>query len=134
MTQTREGVDAPAALERAEQVMSRAGYQLGILAGRATLRVQQATQALRAEKEHTNKAVEPQRARTEIAANGQANQPATVRAEDLVDRLGQRVGHWAKVNGLQARKVIARLQEEVEDMWVEAHERRNDWREKREQE
>jgi hypothetical protein len=43
------------------------------------------------------------------------------RAEDLVERLGQRLGHFTALAGFQIQKAPARMREEIEDMWAEAH-------------
>jgi hypothetical protein len=41
------------------------------------------------------------------------------RAEDLVERLGQRLGHFTALAGFQIQKATARRREEIEDMWAE---------------
>lgn len=46
--------------------------------------------------------------------------PAIERAEELVDRLGQRAGAFASMAGLRIRKLAARTREEAEDVWAEA--------------
>lgn len=46
--------------------------------------------------------------------------PAMERAEELVDRLGQRAGAFASLAGLRIRKLAARAREEAEDVWAEA--------------
>lgn len=48
------------------------------------------------------------------------DRPATERAEELVDRMGQRLGHATVLVGLRIRKVAALAREEAEDMWAEA--------------
>lgn len=42
------------------------------------------------------------------------------RAEVLVDRLGERLGHFLSIAGYQLRKATARAREEAEDIWAEA--------------
>jgi hypothetical protein len=49
MTQTQEKAADLSATDRAEQTLTRAGKQIGRLAGQATLRLRQATQAFREE-------------------------------------------------------------------------------------
>jgi hypothetical protein len=44
----------------------------------------------------------------------------TERAEELADRMGQRLGHVTMLVGLRIRKTAAQGREEVEDMWAEA--------------
>jgi hypothetical protein len=120
-------------IERAEQVLSRAGERIGRLVGLAGLRIQQAARSLREEADRMDEPESAQHGNGKQARKAPENQPATARAEELVDRLGHRMSHWATVNGLQARRTMARLREDAEDMWVEAQEMRNGWRSKREQ-
>jgi pyruvate/2-oxoglutarate dehydrogenase complex dihydrolipoamide acyltransferase (E2) component len=50
--------------------------------------------------------------------------PATERAEELVDRMGESVGRFASLAGLRILKVAALAREEAEDVWAEAQSRR----------
>lgn len=130
MTQTQERETTPLAAEYVEQILTRAGGRLGTLAGQAMLRFRQATRAFRGEAIHMDV---PSSARQAERAgrNATANHARMDKAEALVDQLGERVGHWALLSSLQVRQATARLQEEAEDMWVEAQELRNEWKEKR---
>ena len=47
-------------------------------------------------------------------------QPAEQRAEEIVDRIGERVGYFASVAAQRIRVATARAREEAEDMWAEA--------------
>ncbi len=47
-------------------------------------------------------------------------QPATQRAEEMVDRMGERVGYFASMAAQRIRVATARAREEAEDMWAEA--------------
>jgi len=58
---------------------------------------------------------EPSRA----AADG-APEDLMRRAEEMVDRIGQRIGHYASVAGTEILRFAARAREEVEDIWAEA--------------
>ena len=49
-----------------------------------------------------------------------SNQAASARAEELVDRLGESVGHLASLAGWRLLKVAALAREEAEDVWAEA--------------
>lgn len=124
MTQTQERETTPAA-ERAEQIASRMGEQLGQFAGRATLRVQHAASALRegagGPGSHEGRPAQAQGKQAE----------RTERAEALVDQLGQRVSHWGKVSNLRMQKATARLREDAEDLWAEAQEKCRAWEGKR---
>jgi hypothetical protein len=52
--------------------------------------------------------------------------PTIARAEELVDRMGERVGQWLSQLGHSTQKALARAREEAEDIWAEAqHLRRN---------
>jgi hypothetical protein len=64
---------------------------------------------------------------------GQENgpyQPATQRAEEMVDRMGQRLGSFTAMTGLQIQKSVALLREEAEDIWAEAQSIRDQTRQK----
>ena len=45
---------------------------------------------------------------------------ATARAEELVDRMGESVGHLASLAGWRILKAAAFVREEAEDVWAEA--------------
>jgi hypothetical protein len=42
------------------------------------------------------------------------------RAEELVDRMGEQVGHCATALGRGFLRLVARAREEAEDIWAEA--------------
>lgn len=134
MTQTREGDVPRPATERAEDIFEQAGRRLGLLAGQARQRLQQVAQAIRAQADQGDQpaagaAHRKNRARTE--RNGAMKPSATERSEELIDLLGQRINHWTMVNGLQARRAMALLRENAEDMWVEAQNQYTAWKGKR---
>ncbi|CAA9587019.1 MAG: hypothetical protein AVDCRST_MAG19-5007 [uncultured Thermomicrobiales bacterium] len=45
---------------------------------------------------------------------------ATERAEEMLDRAGERVGRFASLLGQRVRRAAALAREEAEDMWAEA--------------
>ena len=45
---------------------------------------------------------------------------ANLRAEELLDQAGERLGRWSSEAYLQLRKAAALLREEAEDIWAEA--------------
>ncbi|CAN5746846.1 hypothetical protein BH20ACT11_BH20ACT11_07330 [soil metagenome] len=47
--------------------------------------------------------------------------PAKDRAEEWLDRTGQRVGFFASMAGTRLSRFAALAREEVEDIWAEAH-------------
>jgi hypothetical protein len=49
-----------------------------------------------------------------------AASPTMQRAEELVDRLAERVSHYASVVGHKLAWLAARAREEAEDIWAEA--------------
>ncbi len=61
------------------------------------------------------------------AEQASSAQPAPeARAEELVDQIGERLGHFATLVSQRAQWAIARAREEAEDIWAEAQEiRRN---------
>ena len=125
---TRVQEKEPAITERAEQALSQAGERIGRLVGLTGLRIQQAAQSLRAEADRMDEPAAARRGNGRKARKAPEISPATARAEEIVDRLGQRMSHWATLNGLQARRTMARLREDAEDIWVEAREMRNGWK------
>ena len=56
----------------------------------------------------------------EQARDGGATRSPTERAEELVDRLGGRLGLFAGLATQRMRLLAARAREEAEDLWAEA--------------
>ncbi len=54
------------------------------------------------------------------AGADEARHEAMQRAEEMVDRLGEQVGHYVSVIGHNILKWAARAREEAEDIWAEA--------------
>ena len=52
--------------------------------------------------------------------SGRPAAPATERAEELVDRMGESVGHLASLAGWRVLRAAAFVREEAEDLWAEA--------------
>ena len=52
--------------------------------------------------------------------NDNAGRPAEARAEELLDRMGQRLGQLASLVALRLLKAAALVREEAEDVWAEA--------------
>lgn len=64
-------------------------------------------------------------ARAQIAAraqatDGQPQRPATERAEEMMDRVGEQLGTWTVRATTEIRRLLARAREEAEDIWAEA--------------
>ena len=49
---------------------------------------------------------------------------ATERAEEMLDRAGERVGRFASLLRLRLRRAAALTREEAEDLWAEVQSRR----------
>ena len=62
---------------------------------------------------------------------GRPSRPATERAEELVDRVGESFGHLASLAGLRMLKIAAFVREEAEDVWAEAQSVRAEHQEER---
>jgi hypothetical protein len=132
MTQSGEKDTILAATERSEQILTYAGGQLGMLVGRASIRFRQAAQAFREEADHMDMPGVPstqQAGRPVSERNADLDRSTMERAEELVGRIEQ----WAIVGGSQMKKAIARLQEDAEDMYVEAQDMHDKWKDTREQ-
>ncbi|BCL81550.1 hypothetical protein ccbrp13_40150 [Ktedonobacteria bacterium brp13] len=132
MTQTREKDTILAAAERSEQILTYAGGRLGMLVGRATIRFRQAAQAFREEADHMDMpglTSTQQAGRPASERNADLNRSTMERAEELVGRIEQ----WAIVGSSQMKRAIARLQEDAEDMYVEAQDMHDKWKDTREQ-
>ena len=128
MTQTQEKAADLLATDRAEQTLTRAGKQLGRLAGQATLRLRQATQAFREEADQLDTPTSArQESKKPTTSHVQASQLTLQRAETLVDQFGLRISHWASGGNLSMQRTVARLREDAEDMWIEAREMHKEW-------
>ncbi|HEU5381560.1 MAG TPA: hypothetical protein VFV38_39570 [Ktedonobacteraceae bacterium] len=118
MTQTQERETVPAT-ERAQHIINEAGERLGMWTGKMVWRMRQAAGSVNA------KADQMEGTEAKPGQNGQKVspfQPNVERAEELVDRAGQYITHWAQVSNIQIRRTMARLRENAEDIWVEAQE------------
>lgn len=128
MSQTSGDKPAQPATERAEAMLENAGQRLGYFSALAVQRIQQATTSIRQEADRID-TPDAADATTEGQSNGasagtehklpQVTLP-TAKAEEVVDRAGQRISQYAAVTGWQLQRAMARLREEAEDMWAEA--------------
>ena len=121
MSQTPADKSGQSATARAEDTFERMGERVGLLAARARQRLQETTAALREQAERVDQS---QRARAEKSnaqtLAGGSTQPAAARAEELVDRVGERLGHVTARVGFEMQRFGARMREDAEDMWFEA--------------
>jgi hypothetical protein len=123
MSQTQGQAPKQPATVRAEALLDNVGQRLGLFAALTAQRIQNAAASIREGADRLDqpntspgeKAESPMLARTE-----ESGKQATEKAEELVDRLGQRIGHFAALTSLQIQRAAARAREEAEDMWAEA--------------
>lgn len=128
MTEEQKTTPFPTA-ESVEQLFTRAGKRLGRVAGKTTLRIQKAMGQVRVEANQMDVLATVPEHETQGERDTRPTRPAMERAEELVGQLVHRVSFWTKSNGLQVRRSVARMREEAEDMWVEAQQMRNTWKE-----
>jgi hypothetical protein len=123
MSQTRRDKPVQPATVRAEELFDRMGQRIGYFTALAMQRIQRATTSIREEADRLNQP-EPT---PEEQSNGpaatrkeEARRLATAKAEEMVDRMGQRISQYTALAGLQILRAVARAREEAEDMWAEA--------------
>ncbi len=64
---------------------------------------------------------------TPTGSDDQARPPTMRRAEEMADRLGARISHYAGIVGHKLLVWGARAREEMEDIWAEAQDVRRRW-------
>ena len=78
----------------------------------------------------TRRAADDEAAAQTNGVHGEAADRETVqRAEEIVDHLGEQIGHYATLLGHGLLRLAARAREEAEDIWAEAQDirRRGGW-------
>src|SRR5437763_14585825 len=123
MSQTQKDNPTQPATVRAEELFNRMGQRLGYLTALATQRLQSAATSIR---EQADRLDEPQSVPGE-QSNGpeagrteEARRQATLKAEEMVDRMGSRINQFTSIASLQIQRTVAHAREEAEDMWAEA--------------
>ena len=109
------------AVTRAEERLDSFGQRIGLFVGRARLRIQDTGKTLGLAQEGQLK--EEPGAKPEqptMAGPEEAGQPTTEKAEELVNRMGQRINHLSNLASQSVIKATAYVREEAEDVWVEA--------------
>ena len=104
MSQEQKQQSNHSATVRAEEPLDRLGRRLGLLAGRASQRVQGASTALRERAERPERQAQPRTAAEQprqpaTASAEEKGKSATEEAEELVDRMGQRLSLVASLAG-----------------------------------
>ena len=123
MSQTSREKSGQPATARAEELLDSMGRRIGLFAGLAGQRIQNAATSIRQEADQMDqlntipgeKASQPTVARAE-----EKGKLAMERSEELVDRMTKHLSHYTSLAGLQIQKAAARMREEAEDMWAEA--------------
>jgi hypothetical protein len=113
--------------ERAEQALDTIGYQLGFLAGKASQRFEHAVSTARAsaQPQTPNTGEETHNESPSLLPSEEAKQHAFVRAEEIVQIAEQRLGQWSALLSYQSQRLVARMREDLEDVWAEAQHLRN---------
>ena len=116
-----------ATTERAEQALDTIGYQLGFLAGKASQRFEHAISTARASAQpHTPDTSEKiHNGSPSLLPSEEVTQQAFGRAEELVQIAEQRLGQWSALLSSQSQRLVARMREDLEDVWAEAQHLRN---------
>lgn len=71
------------------------------------------------------RATEDHAAYESVTGGDPATSESMLRAEEAVDRAGERVGHFVSATGHGLLSFVARAREEAEDIWAEAQSIRN---------
>ncbi len=139
MSQTQRDESGQSAVMRAEELVEQMGLRVGLLVALTSQRIQMAATSLRESASRVNQprimqegeARQPTPEQPEemrqltVAQTEEANRPAIEKAEEIVGRAGQRLGRFADLASLQIRRITALARENVEDMWVDAQDIRN---------
>lgn len=123
MSQASQEKSGQSATARAEEMLDGMGRRLGIFAARVGQRVQNTATFVREEAGRTgqqNSAPGGNSHQPGLEASEEKGKLAMERSEELVDRMVQRLSYFAARAGYQVQKANARMREEVEDMWAEA--------------
>ena len=111
------------AVTRAEEHLESFGHRVGLFVGRARLRIQDTgkTLGLLAAPEDQLKEVPGGKAgQPTTVGPGEPGQSTTEKAEELVDRMGERISYFSILASHSVTKAAAYIREEAEDVWVEA--------------
>lgn len=112
-----------AATARAEALLDNLGYRISLFASQAAQRVQNVATAIRDRAEQMERPSTEPGERThspKIEGAEEQGEIALVRAEDLVRRFEQQIGHYTSLASSYLQRQAARVREEGEDIWAEA--------------
>jgi hypothetical protein len=125
----QEGRAALSATARAEEIIDRTGQRLSLLALLTRQRLQEGIASIRSEADRMDQPGPGKGARAKTITQQQparsalpvvSAQAEIARAEEMVSKWGERIGLAASLTNLQIQRIVARMREEAEDMWVEA--------------
>ena len=125
MSQTQEEKSARPATARAEELIDRMGRGFGVFVASTGQRIQSTTTTLREKADQRNQPKTTQGEKPSQPAPapiqaGESSRLAMEKADELVGRLEQRIGHFTTLISFQVQKATALIREEAEDMWAEA--------------
>src|SRR5947209_3926890 len=121
MSQSQGDQSTQPATVRAEELFDRMGQRIGYFTALATQRIQTAATSIRGKAERLDQPQTIPGAKsngTAVAPTEETGRPATEKAEEMVDRVGQGISHYTTLAGLQIQRAAARVREEAEDMWA----------------
>lgn len=124
MSHTDEYNSGQETTKRAEQTLDTIGHHLGLLAGTATHRIEQIVNNVHFSSPFQTGGTRQEGDRS-LPPSGEVAQPAVDRAEELMQRVEQNMGRWTGRLGLQSQRIVARMREDLEDMWAEAQHMRH---------
>jgi hypothetical protein len=124
MSHTNEHNSGQTAPERAEQTLDNIGHHLGLWAGTATYRIEQIMNNVRFSAPFQTSDTQQESERS-LQSSGETAQPAFDRAEEFVQRAEQNMGRWTARLSQQSQRMVARMREDLEDMWAEAQHMRH---------
>ena len=110
---------------RAEELLDRMGQRLGHFTALAGQRIQRTAASVGEEVERLDQpGTDAEQSSVPAIAGAEeagrrAVEKALENAEELVDRMGQRLSHSTSLVGLQIQRATARVREEAEDFWAE---------------
>ncbi|HZO71366.1 MAG TPA: hypothetical protein VFB60_04130 [Ktedonobacteraceae bacterium] len=130
MEHTSEEQPGQAATARAEALLDDLGHRLNLFASQTAQRVQNVAIAICDQADRLNRpGTEPgeKMHSSTVAGAEEQGKLALVRAEGLVKRFEQQLGHYTSRASSYIQRQTARIREEGEDIWAEAQ---NIYREK----
>lgn len=111
------------ATTRAAELLDHLGHRISLFAAQATQRVQDVAIAIRERADRVERPSTEPGEKTHSPTVERAEEQgklALARAEELVKRFEQQLGHYTSLTGSYIQRQAARVREESEDIWAEA--------------